>query len=509
MKKKAIVIDFTADIHSDVIVGLAKRSLDIIYWTSKKKMDISEEDSDLFVDTVFHSTYDAVAGIPAEKVIFKDEQLVGAGVVSHMKQYESQTLAMMRKFTFNEIPLKKLQRMYNTYIHYWYNVLQHLKPDVVLFPDVPHIGYNYVLYQLAKMLQIKTVISKRTSPIPDRVLFYEDFTNLKELKAEIGRIAQEEHHTKNIDGTVLDFMKQVNNITSDKIPAQYKKFTGFSGKEKEVEFLPRLSSLKRNIVEHKFTKVVTGYVWMLLHKRDVCAIQRQKRSGLQAKIGNIENRAMCRRFRKEYRCLQVDKPDLSVPYIYVPLHRQPEGTTNPMGGIFDDQILMIDILRSCLPDGWNLYIKEHPTQWKFPLAHLGRFKGYYTYIASHGNVKLVPTNIPGFDLIDNCRGVATVTGTTGLEAVMKGKPALAFGYPIYMYCEGVLRVRDTKTCEEAMSRVYNGYTPNKEKVLQYLQAVERTAAKAYIHKRHGIHSGLTHNESVNNLIDGFFHACTF
>ena len=32
-------------------------------------------------------------------------------------------------------------------------------------------------------------------------------------------------------------------------------------------------------------------------------------------------------------------------------------------------------------------------------------------------------------LIDKCKAVATITGTSGWEALIRGKPVLHFGYP--------------------------------------------------------------------------------
>ena len=53
--------------------------------------------------------------------------------------------------------------------------------------------------------------------------------------------------------------------------------------------------------------------------------------------------------------IEVDKP-----YILVSLHRQPEASNSPTGGTFVHQLLKVDILSRALPEGWNVYVKEHP-----------------------------------------------------------------------------------------------------------------------------------------------------
>ena len=50
------------------------------------------------------------------------------------------------------------------------------------------------------------------------------------------------------------------------------------------------------------------------------------------------------------------------PFVYVPLHLQPERSTNPLGGVFDEQYLMVGMISSELPSGWRIYVKEHPSQ---------------------------------------------------------------------------------------------------------------------------------------------------
>ena len=129
----------------------------------------------------------------------------------------------------------------------------------------------------------------------------------------------------------------------------------------------------------------------------------------------------------QYISLQNNTLDLSVPFVYVPLHRQPEGSVNPMGGKYVDQIAITQMLSRAVPEGWKVYVKEHPTQWNFPLAHIGRYNGYYQRIKKSKNVELVPMNVSSFDLISNCRSVTTVTGTASMEAVFMGKPSLIFG----------------------------------------------------------------------------------
>jgi hypothetical protein len=61
----------------------------------------------------------------------------------------------------------------------------------------------------------------------------------------------------------------------------------------------------------------------------------------------------------------VSNVEFDKPYLFVALMYQPERTSCPEGDIFADQYLMIEWLSSCLPEGWLIYVKEHPSQFLF------------------------------------------------------------------------------------------------------------------------------------------------
>lgn len=173
--------------------------------------------------------------------------------------------------------------------------------------------------------------------------------------------------------------------------------------------------------------------------------------------------------------------DLGEPYVFVALHLQPERSTIPEGDVFADQLLMIDILANALPEGWSLYVKENPKQFRVIRAQQGnswRSYDYYNQIISYKNVKLVPVDIEPFELIDNGKAVATITGTAGWEAVLRGKPALVFGNTWYKDCEGVFYTTSMKKCREALQIIKGGYSVNETNVKRFINTIEKLAIKA-------------------------------
>jgi len=76
--------------------------------------------------------------------------------------------------------------------------------------------------------------------------------------------------------------------------------------------------------------------------------------------------------------------------------------------------------------------------------------------------------------------VATLTGTTGWEALMKGKPVLSFGYAWYAGCEGVFSVRDIEACTQAMKLIEQGMQLDNNKVRSFLTAIDQHSFKGFV-----------------------------
>lgn len=143
--------------------------------------------------------------------------------------------------------------------------------------------------------------------------------------------------------------------------------------------------------------------------------------------------------------------DKSVPYIYFPLHYQPEISTSPHGGHYVEPTLIALLLSECMPKGWMLYVKEHPFQ-----RSLGRLSEQYRQMVDAGNVRLVPIEESTYALMQNARAVATVTGTPGMEALVRGRPVLAFGQTFYSLTPGCYRVRDRADLVNALTAINAG-----------------------------------------------------
>jgi len=129
---------------------------------------------------------------------------------------------------------------------------------------------------------------------------------------------------------------------------------------------------------------------------------------------------------------QSSHVNLDQNYVYVPLHLQPEMTTSALGGIYRDQLLMLEKLSAILPCGWKLVVKENPKQGPF-----ARDPMFFHRFARIPNLLMVSAETNSLDLIKHSRMVATVTGTAALEAAENGKPAVIFGHAWFRRIHGI------------------------------------------------------------------------
>jgi hypothetical protein len=181
---------------------------------------------------------------------------------------------------------------------------------------------------------------------------------------------------------------------------------------------------------------------------------------------------------RQYRSLQIS-PDLSAPFIYVPLHYQPEASTYPLGQGFIDQNLMIKMLSRHLPSGWRIYVKEHRTTFDPQLrGHFARDLTYYPQIAGIANAYLVPMTFSSFDLMDKCKAVAAVTGTAAWEAVVRGVPSIVFGAPWFKDCEGVFDGSEQEKCASALLKISQGFKPDYQRVRLFARSLAQIGVYA-------------------------------
>lgn len=503
---KVFLCDFSTKELLGVAEELRNKGVEILYWTGAKKLfeEISR-DTIRYPMTIFHNTFDAVRAISPPTVDSTAFEPPSARLITDMLQCESIVLSMMNRMDFGNMPLAKKKHLYYKYVSYWNGVLKKLQPDALIFSEIPHAVYNFVLYSLAKKRGIKTVILA-TSTVWGWLNLVCDYKKNDEcLLAEYKRIEHEKHDIDELHPSLRLYFSKLR--SDGDVTPMFNKEQDKRMKNTSL-IVPDLAKIVKYSRTNDFWKRAYWHLRSLffLEKKplNIDESDSARRGSLWElrKINHIKQE-----LKKEYRAVQAEV-DLGKKFVYLPLHFQPERSTSPMGGYFADQILMAKTIAAVLPEGWRLYIKEYPLQWN-PYSyrsHLARYKGYYKELSEIPKTFLVAVESSAYSLINASQAVATATGTSGMEALVMGKPVLVFGYPWYMYCDGALRVDGISGCREAFAAIENGQKPNPDKVLNYFIAFQRTAIRTNQKSRYQRFQSVSNEESIQNMTNAFWRA---
>ncbi len=265
-------------------------------------------------------------------------------------------------------------------------LLLDLKPDRLIFQATPHNITSWILAKTAEFYGIK-VNSFQTSPLPWRYWIVEG------LDEQIPIYPNKPVLTTNDDKNIIDYYWKLN--TSDYKTA-----------------LP--------IYESKRIQARGGKYWSW--KKELIEALRNPKLFLSLLYK--------RKLYKTFNSL-IQTPDLTQKYIVFFLHYQPERTSLPEGGIYGQQWMIIRQLSMSLPKNWTLLVKEHPSTFTGRYDVRYRRPEYYKHISNLPNTKLVSIETDTFDLIDSSRFIVTITGTVGVQSLMRGVPVIVFGCASY------------------------------------------------------------------------------
>ena len=203
---------------------------------------------------------------------------------------------------FGNKPLYFYINKFNLLFRFMYSMLVKEKIELILFSNLTHLGADYIMYKIAKKLNIRTLLFMN-SYLPNhygKSFYIEDIEDFGDFKSMSKIYDKNEYDIIRVKPEDLFYMK--------KSHASFKE-------------LCHQFPLYRKYKEYrKYTKKLNAII----------------------------------------------KPvDYTKKYVYFPLHLQPELTTSLFGGKFCDQLLALEILSEMVPSDWVIYVKENPLQKEF------------------------------------------------------------------------------------------------------------------------------------------------
>ena len=340
---------------------------------------------------------------------------------------------------------------FHIYVHFFIDLLKSNSIDYIFFSTIPHHA-DYILYLVAKALNIKPVLNGENNfmDMMDAFHIYVHFfiDLLKSNSIDYIFFSTIPHHA---DYILYLVAKELNIKTVAFLQSQEpgKAFmvseTGDLGALSENAESIRPTPLQRN--ERKSHWYMQHIPRQRLYTKIISALLFRMDSDLF--FHRLSTLRKARQFKRDYKRLTATQLPTN-PFVYFPLHLQPELTTMSLGGQFVDQMLAIEHLRALLPDDWAIVVKENPKQTAYARGAL-----FFARLAKIPNLSYVGKTFDTYDLIEKSQFCATVTGTAGFEALTFGKHVLVFGQAIYKNFPGVVQYRNGLTHEDIMSATFS------------------------------------------------------
>lgn len=148
------------------------------------------------------------------------------------------------------------------------------------------------------------------------------------------------------------------------------------------------------------------------------------------------------------------------------LHYQPERTSIPEGPLDSSQLDSILKARRMLPSDIHLVVKEHPSQVAPGRSgFLGRSHHFYEFLSNIPGITLVGPELSVFELLDKVSLTFTLTGTIGIQSILRSTPVIYFGNPWWQETPGSYRFEDSLSIHEVLTNT----VPSKSELMAFLR----------------------------------------
>jgi len=130
--------------------------------------------------------------------------------------------------------------------------------------------------------------------------------------------------------------------------------------------------------------------------------------------------------------------DDELPFVYYPLHSEPERVLLIAAPFYTNQIEIITNIAKSIPVGYKLFVKDHPLM----AVKGGRDSTFYKEIMKLPNVQLIHPSVNKEEIMKKTSLVITISGTGGLEAVFYGKPTIIFCNTLFSSLPSVYKLKN-------------------------------------------------------------------
>lgn len=457
-----------------------------VHWISDREAFIKSNFKDCYLQTV----EDAWKGLgfpsDIERYILDEEEL------QLIAQYELIGLKMMDRLDPDgeSFPFNIRQYFFRDLLGYWLSVIENRNISLVVSPSIPHRVFDYALYVACKLKNKKFIMFQLT-PFGSNSILIDDINKMPKISNSnvLNKLPSEVIQKK---------IYKISGEYKDAIPSY---MIQHAVNDRKLIFIKKIINIffKKNYKIYKLFKTNPNTYWV---KKNYFP-EETKFSWFNFYLMNIRRNSKVKSFKKIYDSM-ITK-ELPEKFILVALHYQPEETSCPTGGVYADQILMIQLLDQKIPKDIQIIVKEHKSQfYMHQESASGRDALFYKRIAQISNrINFVSEDCDPFKLIDQAKAVVTISGTIGWESAIRGTPVLVFGRAWYENMPRVFKIKTKEDLMIALDKIDDQKNKNLESaIINFHLLIERSFINAIHYKAYKRNSDITIEDSVGNIVDG-------
>lgn len=438
------------------------------YWLTRHKNhnDIAEA----FPEAILHPRLDLNRGLPATDMEGWLRGSLSRTQIEQAHVHVDNAMQILDRIDLGQ-SLRTLERkrLVHWLLDYTLHVVDKLNLQLAVFSAPPHAIGEYMMYSAMRLRKRECrifyytpinqihILTDAVDALPPQIsTLYEERLQRDELPRDT-EIQQHLNEIRNADDSFKPWYVQSMSKRASQYETVEAKITLAieQGRLRETRFTPgsELEDQSGNSILPKRVKDVDNQPLPRAFKLPGRALNAPFLTRREHRL--YREWAMAEKIRLKHKYESHCKPiNFKQPYIYVPLHYQPERTTCPQGGVFNDQTLVVELLSKALPEGWLLYVKDHPSQFKYTqMGELSRWPTYWDAMADLNSVRFVNTDVSSIKLMDCSQALATVTGAAGWEALVRGTPVLHFGNAWYAPCKGAYFVESAEDIAIALEQI--------------------------------------------------------
>ncbi|GEM_PF-3129835 len=360
----------------------------------------------------------------------------------------------------NHVPVSFRERklFFRDLIRFWLGYLKEEEIEGVYYPCGPHTGSELVLMQACRYLGLPFVYLAHTA-INNRSLLRSGYNEIPAVpEGYLKGLSADEVRAQTDTGLIRDYEEE--SIVTQAIKAENDAFH-----KQKVNTDPALAAqiqqARTQVSPALYVKRALGQLLNIFQRhRDhfYLPLAMDGRSSPAAWSSALRRHKKAAAELKAFYEQHAKPLDPTQPYVYFPMHLQPELTTQPEAGIFEDHYLVLEHILAALPEGWKVYVKENPRQFDTTINAVSAMnfrdrQDLQDMLEASPLVHFVPQSVRTPDLIANAQAVVTQTGTAGWECLTSGKACITFGRPWYSGCRSCFKVSTVEELRAAFAKV--------------------------------------------------------